>query len=121
MLTKYSSYARSFTENIKQHWMLFKATWRPQITHFFYLAPYDYIPLLSLDFKLQNKNRCAYPKVRGCKSVRSGGSSCSGGGGVGEVGIDISKKVAHHCWHTGTHVFGRQTGEMPAEDNKHLA
>lgn len=39
---------------------------------------------------------------------------------MGEVGIDISKQVAHYCWHTGTHVFGRQTGEMPAEENKQL-
>lgn len=39
---------------------------------------------------------------------------------MGEVSIDISKQVAHHCWHTGTHVFGGQTGEMPAEENKQL-
>lgn len=39
---------------------------------------------------------------------------------MGEVGIDISKQVAHYCWHPRTHVFGGQTREMPAEENKQL-
>lgn len=59
-----------------------------------------------------------YPEVGGCKSVGSGGSGCGGGGGVGKVSIDISKQVAHHCWHSGAHVFGGQTREMPAKENK---
>lgn len=75
---------------------------------------------MSADVKLPDNNRCTYPKVRGSKSVRSGGSGCGSGGGVGEVGIDISKQVAHHCWHTGTHVLAGQTGEVPAEEKKQL-
>ncbi len=67
-----------------------------------------------MNVTLQNNNRCTYPKVRCSESVRSGSSGCGGGGGVGEVGIDISEQVAHYCWHTGTHVLGRQTGEVAA-------
>lgn len=37
---------------------------------------------------------------------------------MGEVGIYISKQVAHHCWHTGAHVFGGQTGEVPTEERE---
>lgn len=76
---------------------------------------------MSVDVRLLHNNRCTYPKVRGSKSVRSRGSGCGGGGGVGEVGIDVSKQVAHHCWHTRTHVFGGQTGEMSAEEGKKTA
>lgn len=87
------------------------------IGEWIYRLSSDYIILLPLVVREQGRNRCTYPKVRCSKSVRRRGSGCGGGGGVGEVGIDISKKVAHHCWHARTHVFGRQTGEMPAEDN----
>lgn len=66
----------------------------------------------------KGKSRCTHPEVGGSESVRSGGSGCGGGGGVGEVGIDICEQVTHHCWHAGTHVFGGQTGEMPAVENK---
>ena len=75
---------------------------------------------MSADVRLKPNNRCTYTKVGRSKSVRSGGSGCGGGGGVGEVGIYISKQVAHHCWHTGTHVFGGQTGEVPTEEKKQL-
>lgn len=40
---------------------------------------------------------------------------------MSKVGIDIGKQVAHHCRHTRTHVFGRQTREMPEEENKQLS
>lgn len=76
--------------------------------------------VVSADVRLQDNDRRTHSKVRGSKSVRGGGSGCGGGGGVGEVGIDISKQVAHHCWHTGTHVFGGQTGEVPTEEKKQL-
>lgn len=75
---------------------------------------------MSVNVRLKDNNRCTYPKVRGSKSVRCGGSGCGGGGGVGEVSVDISEQVAHHCWHTGTHVLGGQTGEVPGEGNKQL-
>lgn len=68
---------------------------------------------------LQDNNRCTHPKVRCSKSVRSGRSSCGGGRGVCKVSIDISEQVAHHGWHTGTHVFGGQAGEVPAGMKKH--
>lgn len=35
---------------------------------------------------------------------------------MGEVSVDVSQQVAHHGWHARTHVFSRQTGEMPAEE-----
>lgn len=62
-----------------------------------------------------------HPKVGGGEAVRRGGGGGGGGGRVSEVGVDVGEQAAHHGGHAGTHVFGRQTGEMPAEENKQLS
>lgn len=54
-----------------------------------------------------------HPKVRGSEAVRGGRGGCGGGCGVGKISVDVGKQVAHDGRHTGTHVFGRQTGEVP--------
>lgn len=58
------------------------------------------------NIKLQDEKLCTYPEVGGSKAVGGRCSGCGGGGGVGKVGIDVSKQVTHHCRHTRTHVFG---------------
>lgn len=32
---------------------------------------------------------------------------------MGKVSVDVGEQVAHDGGHTRTHVFGRQTGEVP--------
>lgn len=61
---------------------------------------------MSVHISPEDNNGGTYPKVRRSKSVRSGRSGCGGGGGMCKVSIDISEQVAHHGWHTRTHVFG---------------
>lgn len=61
---------------------------------------------------------CPYPKVRRSKPVGGGRRGRGGRGGVREVSVDVCQQVAHHGWHSRTHVLSRQTGEMPTERRK---
>lgn len=54
------------------------------------------------------------PKV-GCGEAVRGGDVGGGGGGVGEVGVDVGQEVAHHRGNAWTHVLPRQTGEVAEE------
>lgn len=67
-----------------------------------------------------DKSWWSYPEVGGGKSVGGGGRGCSACCRVSKVGVDIRKQVTHHCWHTRTHVFGRETREMPAKERKRV-
>lgn len=66
------------------------------------------------------KSWWTYPKVGGSKPVGGRGRGCCACCRVSKVGVDIRKQVTHHCWHTRTHVFGRETREMPAKERKRV-
>lgn len=55
-----------------------------------------------------------HPEVGRGEAVRGGRGGCGGGRGVSEIGVDVGEQVAHDGRHTGTHVLGRQAGEVPA-------
>lgn len=55
------------------------------------------------------------PKVGGSKAVGRG--HVGAGGGVGVEGVDVGQQGAHHRGNAGTHVLGRQAGEV-SEDEK---
>lgn len=37
---------------------------------------------------------------------------------MGKISVDVGEQVAHDGWHTRTHVFGRQTGEVPGVEEQ---
>lgn len=73
---------------------------------------------IGMVFSFRGRPDSSYPKVRRSESVRGGCRGCGSRGGVCEVSVDVGQQVAHHGWHAGTHVFSRQTGEMPTERRK---
>lgn len=80
---------------------------------------YSYLPIYCyiekyFPISVQRPHR-SYPKVGRSKPVGGGRRGRGGRGGVREVSVDVSQQVAHHGWHTRTHVLSRQTREMPTE------
>lgn len=58
-------------------------------------------------------NWCTHPEVGSSEAVGGGGCGRGGGCRVRKIGIDVGQQVAHDGRHTGTHVFGGETGEVP--------
>lgn len=98
-------------------WMLNSRQKQQEITIFILILGYALLQIYISFLALQRPDK-PYPKVRGSKSVRGGCCGCGSRGGVCEVSVDVSQQVAHHGWHTRTHVFSRQTGEMPRKRQK---